>query len=44
MQNKIKQEGLNMKKFLSVFLTAALAVSMLAGCGTKGETVTAKVY
>ena len=32
-----------MKKFLSVFLTAALAVSMLAGCGSKGETVTAKV-
>ena len=33
----------NMKKFLSVFLTAALAVSMLAGCGSKNETVTAKV-
>ena len=32
-----------MKKFLSVFLTAALAVSMLAGCGSKNETVTAKV-
>ena len=32
-----------MKKFLSVFLTAARAVSMLAGCGSKGETVTAKV-
>ena len=32
-----------MKKFLSVFLTAALAVSMLAGCGSKGEAVTAKV-
>ncbi len=31
-----------MKKFLSVFLTAALAVSMLAGCGSKNETVTAK--
>ena len=26
-----------MKKFLSVFLTAALAVSMLAGCGSKGR-------
>ena len=32
-----------MKKFLSVFLTAALAVSMLAGCGSKSRTVTAKV-
>lgn len=32
-----------MKKFLLVFLTAALAVSMLAGCGSKNETVTAKV-
>ena len=32
-----------MKKFLSVFLTAALAVGMLAGCGSKNETVTAKV-
>ena len=32
-----------MKKFLSVFLTAALAVSLLAGCGSKNETVTAKV-
>ena len=32
-----------MKKFLSVFLTAALAVSMLAGCGSKNETATAKV-
>ena len=32
-----------MKKVLSVFLTAALAVSMLAGCGSKNETVTAKV-
>ena len=38
-----KEEELNMKKFLSVFLTAALAVSMLAGCGSKNETVTAKV-
>ena len=38
-----KEEALNMKKFLSVFLTAALAVSMLAGCGSKNETVTAKV-
>ena len=34
-----------MKKFLSVCLTAALAVSMLAGCGSKSEDekVTAKV-
>lgn len=33
-----------MKKFLSVCLTAALAVSMLAGCGSKSEEkVTAKV-
>lgn len=38
-----KEEELKMKKFLSVFLTAALAVSMLAGCGSKNETVTAKV-
>jgi ABC-type amino acid transport substrate-binding protein len=38
-----KEEELNMKKFLSVFLTAALAVGMLAGCGSKNETVTAKV-
>ena len=37
-----KEEALNMKKFLSVFLTAALAVSMLAGCGSKNETVTAR--
>lgn len=38
-----KEEELKMKKFLSVFLTAVLAVSMLAGCGSKNETVTAKV-
>ena len=38
-----KEEELKMKKFLSVFLTAALAVGMLAGCGSKNETVTAKV-
>ena len=31
------------KKIVSAVLVSALAVSMLAGCGSKGETVTAKV-
>mgnify|MGYP000674179769 CR=1 FL=1 len=31
------------KKVVSIMMTAALAVGMLAGCGSKGETVTAKV-
>ena len=32
-----------MKKFLAVCLSAALAASMLVGCGGKNEKVTAKV-